>query len=1001
MREGLRSHDRIGPTMSTLADLLVLKLAGRFTKILAEAYFGKGTVSATAGDLVDTLLGRIPGEAEKRKARREFEELGDRMARELLPLFQSAERQGHLNPEAVVYALELTLDDRTTARFLVERDLEPGRILEELYKSRPLPSGHFSEAETELYKRALERSVRQLVSMASRLPQFQETAAARSLQQLSAVAADVDEILGAVRRIEAVVGTEVSDRKAQQYEIEYRLAVQRNLDYVEIFGIDIPGEWRNQKLSVAYVSLNLQSHSGAEVDLLSAEALFDRLVSQGESAHRRLLIRGDAGSGKSTLFRWLATQAAGTGRGTVSWPLLAKNTWQEYQRFKQTNSAKEFMGFDGQNFTTAPDQLQVPFLVRLRHCRAGSLPSPDEFPALIANEIGTPPADWVKSILETGRGLVLLDGLDEIPNAQREATRRQIHALVEHYPESSYVVSTRPKAVAMGWLADLGFQETQINLMSDLDRNLFIDRWHQAFGGRLKVLGMGTDDLPVLAESLKRELEDNRDVARLATNPLLCAMICALHRDRSRKLPERQRQLCEELCAALLHRRERESDLNLEDFPEPYRRLNYEQKRAAVQELAHYMVLNGYSSVQLEQAQEQIRKALKQFPGQSAEDAGIVTDALVERSGILREESLKEIGFIHNAFKELLAGDYFADEGDAGLLATYALNPDLQPVVLYAVASGRRRFADKVVKEILEPRSKASKAEQRARQLMALRCRAAAVYLDEELDHQLDQLAREMFPPRNMEDAEALASGGNTAVPFLRYRPKLKAIEAAACVRALRLIGTPQARAGLREFLVDRRKTVVFELAQAVDPLEIAWVREQLLMGKFLPEGIADQIADLSLLAGLNSLQILYLMGTLVTDLSPLAGLNNLHHLDLMGTQVTDLSPLAGLNNLQNLDLSYTGVMDLSPLASLNNLKHLYLMGTQVKDLSPLAGLNNLQILDLDGTQVTDLSPLAGLNGLQDLYLTGTLVTDFSPLAELKNLEIYSLESQQENSLDE
>jgi hypothetical protein len=69
----------------SLLDLLILNLGARFTKLLIESWLGKGAGTTIAGDVVDLL--KFQSTAERKKAEREFEELGDRMARELLPLF--------------------------------------------------------------------------------------------------------------------------------------------------------------------------------------------------------------------------------------------------------------------------------------------------------------------------------------------------------------------------------------------------------------------------------------------------------------------------------------------------------------------------------------------------------------------------------------------------------------------------------------------------------------------------------------------------------------------------------------------------------------------------------------------------------------------------------------------------------------------------------------------------------------------------------------------------
>ena len=68
-------------------------------------------------------------------------------------------------------------------------------------------------------------------------------------------------------------------------------------------------------------------------------------------------------------------------------------------------------------------------------------------------------------------------------------------------------------------------------------------------------------DLTEMADRLKESLPENPPINRLAVNPLLLAMICALNRDRREDLPQTQSELCEALCQVLLHRRERESGL--------------------------------------------------------------------------------------------------------------------------------------------------------------------------------------------------------------------------------------------------------------------------------------------------------------------------------------------------------------------------------------------------------------------------------------------------------
>jgi len=144
------------------------------------------------------------------------------------------------------------------------------------------------------------------------------------------------------------------------------------------------------------------------------------------------------------------------------------------------------------------------------------------------------------------------------------------------------------------------------------------------------------------------------------------------------------------------------------------------------------------------------------------------------------------------------------------------------------------------------------------------------------------------------------------------------------------------------------------------------------------------ETSDLSLLAGLVSLEELHLRG--VSDLSPLAGLINLRVLRLAGNAISDLSPLADLTDLVILDLGDNEISDLAPLAGLTDLVTLHLWDNEISDLGPLAGLTDLVILDLGNNEISDLNPLAGVPALTRLSLGNNQISDLSPLAGLTNL---------------
>jgi len=157
-----------------------------------------------------------------------------------------------------------------------------------------------------------------------------------------------------------------------------------------------------------------------------------------------------------------------------------------------------------------------------------------------------------------------------------------------------------------------------------------------------------------------------------------------------------------------------------------------------------------------------------------------------------------------------------------------------------------------------------------------------------------------------------------------------------------------------------------------------------------------EPLHDLSPLATLANVEMLFLDDTGARDLAPLAKLSRLKHLELGGTRVRDLSALAGLKNLERLEVDVTLVADLTPLANLTKLKDLSVYGgydevSQVHDVSPLAKLSHLEYLNLSNTKVSRLEPLAQLTGLRSLHLQDTSVRDIRPLAKLKRLAYLEL----------
>lgn len=169
----------------------------------------------------------------------------------------------------------------------------------------------------------------------------------------------------------------------------------------------------------------------------------------------------------------------------------------------------------------------------------------------------------------------------------------------------------------------------------------------------------------------------------------------------------------------------------------------------------------------------------------------------------------------------------------------------------------------------------------------------------------------------------------------------------------------------------------------------------------------AQQIEDISPLAGLEALDKVELKHNYITDISALAGMERLTSVGINDNPVRDISPLVECPNLAFLDLCDVRSYDASAIARLGNfdmldianstdsynyldgksILALHLSWTGLTDLHALDGVTRLEDLQIAHTAVVDLAPLTVHAGLKQLNIAGIPAQDLSPLLDLPRLE--------------
>jgi hypothetical protein len=852
-----------------------------------------------------------------------------------------------VNAEAVGQALATALGalSKHPVEKIVAANLDAARLLK--LAEAENAGATLNGADRELFDAALPALIKAVVDLTPDLKGF--------------AGASTGEILTRLDRLLKNTAPAKPDYSA--WEAAYLAHMVAEHNHLELFGSELEENAKRLDLGRAYVGLRVARGRGrnAGQTTISAEALLERLgqLNAYDKAGRAVVL-GAAGSGKTTLLRWAAVTAAQWEKGRP--------------RFDKDG------GWDERDWRRL-----IPFIIRLRD--TGQMPGIDDWATGCTKTFGAPPAGWVKQVLKEGRGLVMIDGVDEIAAFDRTACARTIGQLAATYPQSAFIVTSRPAAVGDGWLAEHGFGDAEINGLAGIDQEELIEKWFTAVKPKH---GAAPADM---AKRLREKLRQTPRLALLGNNPLMLAMLCALFYRTPESMPDRPYSLINKLITVLMHERDQECKINKVDSR--WHSLDDMQKRGLLRAVAAKMMLQpgGNSTLRFDTIDATLAKELREL-GIDVGDVASFRKTVLERAGLLREAANDRVEFIHNTFKEFLAAQAFVDGADFDLLIGHAEDREWRPVLIFAASGESRNFPMKLVRYLLTAVNCTSDAWQ-ARRFLAYACAHHALYKpDDDLQEQLDKLESSLLPPKDMEEAEMLALGeAAVAKKLASLGNKLTATndcKRAASVRTFKLIDLVKAKEWCRIFIDEKSLTVWEELAEVINPLETPWILQELLAGA-LKEGVRRFISDLSPLAELSNLTELDLTGIKTSNLSPLANINNLKSLNIRETLITDISPLVRLKNLQNLDLTGTKIIDFLPLFNLYNLISLKLKETKFSNLSLLAGLSRIKILDLDGTQVDNLYPITELSNLQELNLRDTQVTDLQALAGLKSIQVLNL----------
>lgn len=409
----------------------------------------------------------------------------------------------------------------------------------------------------------------------------------------------------------------------------------------------------------------------------------------------------------------------------------------------------------------------------------------------------------------------------------------------------------------------------------------FVANWHKAVAvaeGNAPAQHLLLENT---ANELKKQLIENAPLRQLATNPLLCAMICALHRDRKQQLPRDRITLYRSCLDALIEKRDIKRGVYWYGYPE----FGQKQLHVILMDLSYWMLRNEYAAAAPKsEVTKRIAYRLDQILGVQDVKAEEILKLLIERIGLIREPVVNTIDFTHRSFQEYLAAEAIISEGDIRSLVPFLTNDEWHEVIVLTAGLANVQELSWLLRKLLAAHKHwplaidVQNKEKRRLGLLAIECLGTEPILNDDAKGAIQKHISNVRPPSSEHEAHLFSFAKDLAIPYLKYEPGDKDQEVYFTVKAISYIGVEKSQQQLLQISENISNNTQVELiASTVYKEWKTWDQPN----EYLP-GIYQPLVD-------ESHYLLLLKAKNLISAARLLDLSRINHLELSDCQdVTD-----------------------------------------------------------------------------------------------------------------
>jgi predicted NACHT family NTPase len=270
-----------------------------------------------------------------------------------------------------------------------------------------------------------------------------------------------------------------------------------------------------------------------------------------------------------------------------------------------------------------------------------------------------------EAVLSQGRGLILLDGLDEVPEKYSNKVVRQISWFARKYFNNQFIITCRIAAHNYRF-KDVAFTDVEVADFNSKQIEKFAKNWFVAFARDNQDEGLALASQFI--EKLNRP--ENQRIRELAVTPILLNLTCLVFQAIG-DFPSKRSKLYEQGLDILLRRWDEAKGIERDEV---YRDLDLAHKKELLSQVAAITFEQGNYFFEQKEIKRCIADYLRTLPNAITDratlqpDSEVVLKSIEAQHGLLVERARGIYSFSHLTFQEYFTARYFVESSDSQAL---------------------------------------------------------------------------------------------------------------------------------------------------------------------------------------------------------------------------------------------------------------------------------------------------------------------------------------------